>query len=371
MPNTTTPQGSVPERPGHNHGGQTHGGQTGSVPASAVLAADGSAESASGASMPTAGGSTTDVPAARDVRWVADVQTTDVLTRDQILPDHAPTSTFGAAWKIMRRRPMFWVSAGIIALVVLVAAFPGLFTSLDPRAADLSKSLGAPESGHPFGYSQQGYDVYARTIYGARASVISGVATTAIVTLLGIIIGSIAGYKGGWVDSILSRLTDIFFAIPLLLAAIVMMQMLNARSIWTVVLVLAVFGWPSMARVVRSSVMSVKNNEFVAASRALGLSSTKILVRHILPNCLAPIIVMATTSLGIYIVAEATLSYLGIGLPPSTVSWGNDISAAQTVIRHSANILFYPAGALALTVLGFILMGDVLKDAFDPKERTS
>ena len=309
-------------------------------------------------------------PLDRDGRWVAEVETTDVLTRDQLLPDEAPRGIWGSAWINLRRRPMFWVSVVIIALVLLIALFPGLFSGTDPRAANLENSLEGARSGHPFGFTQQGYDVYARTIYGARASIATGVLTTLAVTVLGIIVGAVAGYFGGWVDAVLSRLTDIFFAIPLLLAGIVLMQAFDVRTTWTVVLVLSLFGWPQMARMVRGAVMQTKNNDYVQASHALGLSRTGILVKHILPNCLAPIIVMTTTNLGIYIVAEATLSYLGIGLPPETVSWGNDISTAQSTLRVAPEILFYPAGALAITVLGFILLGDTLKDALDPKERT-
>lgn len=309
-------------------------------------------------------------PLDRDGRWVAEVETTDVLTRDQLLPDEAPRGIWGSAWINLRRRPMFWVSVVIIALVLLIALFPGLFSGTDPRAANLEDSLEGARSGHPFGFTQQGYDVYARTIYGARASIATGVLTTLAVTVMGIIVGAVAGYFGGWVDAVLSRLTDIFFAIPLLLAGIVLMQAFDVRTTWTVVLVLSLFGWPQMARMVRGAVMQTKNNDYVQASRALGLSKLGILVKHILPNCLAPIIVMTTTNLGIYIVAEATLSYLGIGLPPETVSWGNDISTAQSTLRVAPEILFYPAGALAITVLGFILLGDTLKDALDPKERT-
>ena len=305
----------------------------------------------------------------RNTRWVAEVATEDVLTRDQRLPDQKPLGVWGEAWKRLKRRPLFWIASLIIVLVLLITFFPGLFTSLDPRASDLNKSLGDPEPGHPFGFTRQGYDVYARTIYGARASVITGIAVTAAVTVMGIFVGSIAGYAGGWIDSILSRITDIFFAIPLLLAGIVLMQMFTTRTTWTVVFVLSVFGWPQMARIVRGQVLSVKHNEYVQASKALGLKAPAILMKHIIPNCLAPIIVMATTSLGIYIVAEATLSYLGIGLPPATVSWGNDISTAQTTLRSSPATLFYPATALAITVLGFIMLGDALKDALDPKER--
>jgi len=309
-------------------------------------------------------------PLDRDGRWVAEVETTDVLTRDQLLPDEEPRGIWGSAWINLRRRPMFWVSVVIIALVLLVALFPGLFSGTDPRAANLEDSLEGARSGQPLGFTQQGYDVYARAVYCARASIATGVLTTLAVTVLGIIVGAVAGYFGGWVDAVLSRLTDIFFAIPLLLAGIVLMQAFDVRTTWTVVLVLSLFGWPQMARMVRGAVMQTKNNDYVQASRALGLSRTGILVKHILPNCLAPIIVMTTTNLGIYIVAEATLSYLGIGLPPETVSWGNDISTAQSTLRVAPEILFYPAGALAITVLGFILLGDTLKDALDPKERT-
>lgn len=288
---------------------------------------------------------------------------------DQSIPDNPPLGLWGAAWQDLRRRPLFWVSALIILLVILVAAFPSLFTSTDPHAANLRDSLAPARTGHLMGFTQQGYDVYARVVYGARASVIVGIGVTLAVTVLGIVLGALAGYVGGWVDAIVSRITDMFFAIPLILAGIVLMQLFAERTIWSVVIVLAAFGWPQMARVVRSSVISVKNEEYVTASRALGLSPTGILFRHVLPNCLAPVIVMATTSLGIYIVAEATLSYLGIGLPTTTVSWGNDISVAQQVLRQAPSNLFWPATALAVTVLGFILMGDALKDSLDPKER--
>ena len=194
------------------------------------------------------------------------------------------------------------------------------------------------------------------SIYGARASVIVGIAVTFFVTLIGILMGALAGYYGGFLDSLLSRITDIFFAIPLLLAGIVLMQLFPQRNIGTVILVLSVFGWSQMARVVRGAVITVKNNDYVLAARAVGKSRMSILFTHVLPNCLAPIIVMATTSLGVFIVAEATLSFLGIGLPPTTISWGNDISVAQQTLRQAPFTLFWPSFALALTVLGLSLI---------------
>ena len=197
-----------------------------------------------------------------------------------------------------------------------------------------------------------------------------GVLTTVAVVILGTAIGAAAGFFGGFLDTLLSRLTDIFFAVPLVLAAIVVMQMFKEhRTIITVVVVLALFGWTNIARITRGAVMSVKNEEYVTAARALGASRMSILRSHILPNAAAPIIVYATVALGTFIVAEATLSFLGIGLPPTVVSWGGDISAAQASLRTQPMVLFWPAIALALTVLSFIMMGDVVRDALDPKAR--
>jgi oligopeptide transport system permease protein len=293
-----------------------------------------------------------------------------LLEVDALDETEAPASLWQDAWRDLRHRVLFWVSAAIILLVVLVAIFPGLFTSVDPRYCDLKRSLGAPEGGHPFGFDFQGCDIYARTVYGARASVAVGVLTTLVVTLLGTAMGALAGFYGGFFDALLSRVTDIFFAIPLVLAAVTVMSIFrSSRNILTVVMVLGVFGWPQIARIARGAVMSVKNADFVTAAKSLGASRFATLMRHLIPNSLAPIIVTATVSLGTFIVAEATLSFLGIGLPPSVVSWGADISSAQRQLRVQPEVLFYPAGALALTVLGFIMMGDAVRDALDPKAR--
>ena len=172
----------------------------------------------------------------------------------------------------------------------------------------------------PICFNRQGCDIYARTVYGARASVTVGVLTTLLVLVLGVVVGALAGFFGGWADALLARITDVFFAVPFVLAAIVVMQMFKGRSsILTVVLVLAVFGWPQIARITRGAVMSVKNEDFVTAARSLGSGRFAILARHVLPNAAAPIIVTATVQLGSFIVAEATLSFLGIGLPPTVV----------------------------------------------------
>ncbi|WP_308607751.1 ABC transporter permease [uncultured Corynebacterium sp.] len=302
--------------------------------------------------------------------FVSETDETGLGAVDAVKDESAPSSQWGEAWRYLRRRPLFWVAAVMILVAILLAIAPGLFTSTDPRLCELSKSLAPAEPGHPFGFNRQGCDIYARVIYGARASVAVGVLTTLLVVVLGSMIGAIAGFFGGWIDSVLSRITDIFFAIPLVLAAIVVMQMFKEhRTIITVVLVLGLFGWVSIARITRGAVVSIKNEEFVQSARSIGASSWRILFSHILPNAAAPIISYATVALGTYIVAEATLSFLGIGLPPTFVSWGGDISDAQASLRVAPAVLFYPAGALGLTVLSFIMMGDVVRDALDPKAR--
>ena len=303
--------------------------------------------------------------------YVSDIDETGLGAVDAVPDEGAPSSMWGEAWKRLRRRPLFWFAATIIFFAITISLFPSLFTSQDPRYCVLSRSLGAPELwSHPFGFDKQGCDIYSRVIYGARASVSVGILTTIAVTLIGGTIGALAGYFGGWLDSLLSRITDVFFAIPLLLAAIVFMQMFKeSRSITMVVVVLSAFAWTSIARITRGSVMSAKNEEFVTAARATGASRARILMSHIIPNSMAPIIVYATVALGTFIVSEASLSFMGIGLPTTVVSWGADISTAKDQLSDAPMVLFYPATALALTVLSFIMMGDAVREALDPKAR--
>jgi oligopeptide transport system permease protein len=302
--------------------------------------------------------------------YVAPLEETPLRAVDAVDDSAPPSSQWGEAWRQLRRRPLFWVSVVLILLVVVVAAVPSLFTSTDPRFQTLADSLGDPRDGHPFGFTRLGEDVYARTMYGARASVVVGLLSTVLVTIVGGVVGAIAGYYGGIWDALLSRISDIFFAVPLVLGAIVLITSLQSRSTLTVSLVLSLFAWPQTARIMRGSVLQTRSAEFVTAARALGLSRLQVLVRHVVPNALGPVIVIATISLGTFIAAEATLSYLGVGLPSSIVSWGGDISAAQTSLRSDPQVLFWPAAALSVTVLSFIMLGDVVRDALDPKART-
>lgn len=269
----------------------------------------------------------------------------------------------------MHRRPKFIIAAAMILFILVVAAFPALFTAADPSYADPSQSMLSPSSAHWFGTDLQGHDIYARTIYGARASVAVGLGATFAAFVVGGVLGALAGFYGGWVDAVVSRITDVFFGLPLLLAAIVLMQVMHHRTVWTVIAILALFGWPQVARIARSSVLEVRSSDYVLAAKALGLNKFQILLRHAVPNAIGPVIAVATIALGIFIVTEATLSYLGVGLPTSVVSWGGDINIAQTRLRAGSPILFYPAGALAITVLAFMMMGDALRDALDPASR--
>jgi oligopeptide transport system permease protein len=272
-------------------------------------------------------------------------------------------------WRDLRRRPKFIVAAALILFVVVVAGFPALFTGVDPTYADASQSLLPPSAAHWFGTDLQGHDIYARTVYGARASVTVGLGATLAVFVVGGALGAVAGFYGSWIDAIVSRITDVFFGLPLLLAAIVLMQVMHHRTVWTVIAILALFGWPQVARIARGAVLEVRASDYILAAKALGLSRIQILLRHALPNSIGPVIAVATIALGAFIVTEATLSYLGVGLPTSVVSWGGDINIGQTRLRAGSPILFYPAGALALTVLAFMMMGDVLRDTLDPASR--
>ena len=305
--------------------------------------------------------------------FVAPVDETPLLATDSLRTDQAPLSLWADAWRKLRRRPMFIISSLMILSLLFVAFFPGVFTSVDPNNnCQLANSEAGPTAGHPFGFTLQGCDVYARVIHGTQASLSVGVLSVLCVLAIGVTLGALAGYYGGWLDAVLARLGDIFFALPLVLGALVITQLplfRENKSVWTVVFVISMLAWPQMARITRGAVIEVRNADFVTAARSLGVSRFGALVRHVLPNALAPVIVLATLELGVFIVAEATLSFLGIGLPASVMSWGNDISAANASIRTNPSILLYPAGALSITVLSFIMLGDAVRDALDPKSR--
>lgn len=303
--------------------------------------------------------------------FVAPFDETPVAAVDAVKIDEKKSNLWLDAWRDMRGRPMFWISAVIILFVLVVSLFPQLFTQVDPRTADLAMSKEGPSEGHPLGYTAQGEDVFSRVLYGTSTSVSVGVLVVLITFVVGTIAGSLAGYFGGWIDTIISRIGDIFFSIPYILAAVIVMTVFQEyRNPLTIAFAIGGFSWPVSARILRSEILRVRNADYVMASTALGLSKYKTLVRHVIPNSMAPLIVVTTLSLSAAIVAEAVLSFLGVGLPPADyISWGNDISAAQRDLRNDPQLLLWPSLALATTVLGFVMLGEVVRDALDPKAR--
>ena len=287
-------------------------------------------------------------------------------------------SLWSDAWTELRHSKMFWFSAVLIVIFLTMAIFPQLFTSTDPYYADLSRAREKPSSAAWFGMDSQGYDVYARTIYGARASIMVGVLSSILVLIFGLVMGVVAGFAGGWLDAVLSRFGEIFIAIPLLLGGILLLTIFPNQPgdpylliVGKVVFVISLLSWPRVMRILRSSVLQVKPTEYVLAARALGASPLRIVRSHIVPNAMAPVIVVATIDLGVYISVEATLSFLGIGLQPPAISWGLAISQASGLgaVRNAPHMLLFPSIFLSLAVLSFILLGDAVRDALDPKLR--
>ena len=276
-------------------------------------------------------------------------------------------------WRTLRRRPLFWLCAGVLGVLLLIAVAPswfaGWFGQPDPRACDLSDSALRPGGEHVFGTDVQGCDVYANVIYGTQASLTVGVLATAVALLVALVVGTAAGFYGGLADRLIARLTDVFLGFPFLLGAVVVLTSIGTRSAVTVALVLALFSWPTMARLVRGSVRAVRDAPYVEAARAMGLRDRRIIARYVLPNSIGPVLAVATTMVGGVIVSESTLTFLGLGLRAPSISWGLQLSSAQTYFQTSPHMLLFPSLFLTVTVLAMITLGDVLRDVLDPKGR--
>lgn len=287
-------------------------------------------------------------------------------------PKERSGSLWSDAWRELRHNPVFIVCALLVLVISSMAAFPDLWTGgTDPRSCSLAESRQPPGNGYLLGTTIQGCDMYANIIHGARASIIIAVFVTAGTTLIGVAFGTAAGYFGGLTDTLISRFTDIVFGLPTLLGALIFLALIGDQSVLIVAGVLVVLGWAQMTRIMRGSVLSTKSRDYVEAARALGASSSAIIFRHILPNAIQPAIVLATIYLGTYVSAEATLTFLGVGLEYPDISWGILISEGQglAVYESLPHLLLWPCVALIITVLSFILLGDALRDALDPRNR--
>jgi oligopeptide transport system permease protein len=290
------------------------------------------------------------------------------------MTDPAPSGAVAGAKRSvaarLRRRPLFWSSAAVAGLVILMAtvpqAFAGWFGHADPLACDLANSGAGPRGGHPFGFDIQGCDVYANVVYGARNSISIGLLATALSLLVAVPLGSLSGYCGKIVDTLVSRVADVFFGFPFLLGAIVILSTFRFRNVVSVSLTLALFTWPVLMRLMRSSVLQVKELDYILGVRSLGAGNLRIIGRHVVPNAIAPVIVIATITVGTVIAAEAALTFLGVGLQYPAISWGLQLAAAQQSFQLHPHLLVFPGVFLSATVLAFVLLGDVLQAALDP-----
>jgi oligopeptide transport system permease protein len=281
-------------------------------------------------------------------------------------------SLWADGWRELRSKPLFWLSVVVVLAVSSMAVFPGLWSSGDPDARGsclLNRGSQGPSGAHPFGYTFQGCDMWTSIVYGTSKSLAVALLATAMTTLFGMLVGVLAGYFSGITDTLLSRFTDIFFGLPFLLGAVVFLAVVPERNVLTISLVIAILGWTTIARIMRGSVLSTKNRDFVEAARALGATNSRVIWRHVLPNSIAPIIVLATINLGIYVGLEATLTFLGVGFERPNTTWGLLIAEGQPYAFQAPHLLIFPCAFLVLTVLAFIMLGDMLRDALDPRGR--
>jgi len=278
---------------------------------------------------------------------------------------------FAQGVRRLRRSTTAVIGAIIVALLLVTALFADVLAPLSPTASDQTQTFARPNWDHPLGTDQLGRDMLSRIIHGSRISLLVGVSSVLLALLVGVPFGVVAGYYGGRIDRGIMRLMDLILAFPIYLLAIILMVIFTptAGLIGTMKVTgaIAIVRIPIYARLVRGSVLSIKEKEFIEACRALGMRDPSILFRHVLPNCLAPIIVTTTLGIATSIIVEATLSFLGLGTQPPTPSWGWDLKANVAFIQSNVWLSLFPGLAMFVTVLGFNLFGDGLRDALDPR----
>ncbi|HQI96482.1 MAG TPA: ABC transporter permease [Syntrophorhabdus sp.] len=261
----------------------------------------------------------------------------------------------------------------LVGLLILVPMFicavaAPIISPHDPVEPDLKNILASPSWSHPFGTDTLGRDVFSRVIYGSRISLLVGFVSVGIATLIGIMVGALSGYSGGIVDELIMRFVDLMMCFPtffLILAVIALLE----PSIWNIMIVIGLTNWMGIARLVRAEIMSIKNKEYVLAAKAMGFPNRRIIFGHVLPNSLSPVYVVATLGIGGAILTESALSFLGIGVQPPTPSWGNILTQAKDNIEVAWWLSLYPGLAIFLTVMGYNLLGEGLRDIFDPRRR--
>ena len=270
-----------------------------------------------------------------------------------------------AWWRFRCNRPAL-VGLVLVIMLVVLGAFPQVFAPFSPYAQTLSDRGAAPSAPHPFGVDQVGRDILSRVIYGARIALLVGLSATGISLLVGVAVGATAGYFGRTVDTVLMRIVDALMAFPVLVLLIAAAAAIGP-GLRNLIIIIGLTTWAQYARVVRGEVLSLRERDFVTAARAVGATSARIIVRHLLPNMLGPIIVLASLSVAGVILLESALSFLGLGAEPPTPSWGSMLSDGRTYILSYPGIAFFPGLAITIVVLAFNLLGDGLRDAVDPR----
>jgi peptide/nickel transport system permease protein len=279
------------------------------------------------------------------------------------------TGRLGRLRHLVRRYPLGAAGAAIMGVFVFAAVFASVLTAYDPLSTNAAESLCAPSRAHWLGCDSFGRDILARIIFGARISLAVGIGSTALGATIGVFVGLISGYLSGWVDLVFQRITDILQSLPLLVLALVMTAALGP-SLPNVIVAIAIPLIPTVSRVIRANTLALREQPFVEAAKSIGMSETRIAVRHVLPNTLAPLIVLATAQLGSTILTEASLSFLGLGIPEPYPSWGRMLSeSAAEYVRTAPWLVIFPGVAISLAVFGTNLFGDALRDILDPRQR--
>jgi len=291
-----------------------------------------------------------------------------------LLRPHAETTYMSNGIKTglpeqIRKQPLAAIGLALLLIFVICAVFAPWLAPDDPAALDLHGRLTGPSAAHWFGTDELGRDIFSRTMYGARISLIVAVSVVGLSLAIGLVAGCVAGFYGGWLDTAINvYVMNAFLALPGILLAIAFVAFMGP-GLWNVIIALAISGWVGYARLVRGQVMAVKEREFVEAARALGASDLRILGRHVLPNIVQPLIVQAAIGMATAVMAEATLSFLGLGVPPPAASWGSMLNDARSHLFDSPHLVFFPAMAVMLCVLSFNFIGDALRDYLDPRTR--
>ncbi len=257
----------------------------------------------------------------------------------------------------------------IVAFLILVALTAQWIAPYDPNKTNLRLRGASPTMAHPFGNDDIGRDILSRIMFGARVALLVGITSTTIAVSIGVMVGAMAGYFGGWVDFVLSRLIDTLMAFPIL-ALLLTLSAVLGPSLRNVIIIVGVTFWASYARVIRAEVLSLRERDYVLAARASGASDKRVILQHIVPNAIGPVIILASLAVGGVIIFESALSFLGMGISRPTPSWGTMLSDGRDHIRNYPHIAIAPGLAIALTVLAFNLIGDGLRDALDPRERS-